>query len=111
MMCVRLAAILEKLFGLDLQGFSQSTQGAHGRVSRTPFQIADVAALHPNFERQLLLRHAFQLPAAPNVRTEELNHIHCRTWPQRRALVCIPIVSFSLALSASSGNQPYLKGG
>lgn len=57
------------------------------------------------------MRHAFQLPVAPDIHTEKLDHIHPLMWPHGKSAVCIPIVSFLLALApkpAKLALQPIL---
>ena len=62
--------------GLHPKRCGQPPQGSNRRVSLPPLKIADVAALHAGFVRQLFLSHAPQLPVAPNIFAEKLNHIH-----------------------------------
>src|SRR5689334_10699555 len=55
-------------------GHLQPPQCPHQWVPLTPLKIADVAALHSRFERELLLAHALQLPVAAHISAEELHH-------------------------------------
>jgi hypothetical protein len=66
---------------LDAKRLGQASQRFHRWVANTSLQIADIAALHLYFERQLLLRHTPQLPVMPDIFAEELDHIHPTMWP------------------------------